>query len=323
LAKHDREHYPDIITSGEAEPYYTNSTQLPVYHTPDVFDALDHQDSLQTKYTGGTVFHAFLGEAVSDWTTCRRMVQAIARTYRLPYFTISPTFSVCPEHGYLSGEHFSCPRCGAEAEVYSRIVGYYRSVRNWNRGKKEEFGQRVVFGEPQLSEATDAEADARKEGRAAAEGGEGAQPGGCGTGAGMGYGTGDAHSGAAVGESSGVPGELFTAVPGSDPRAALRAAETASSAAELPPSSYLLFTKNACPNCPPVRSYLQTLPLSGREITVDGEEGMEEARARGVMAAPTVIVFDSQGDELARACSRAELEALELPGSGPQVQGQA
>ncbi|HDQ13790.1 MAG TPA: ribonucleoside triphosphate reductase [Sediminispirochaeta sp.] len=145
LAKHDREHYPEIITSGDNEPFYTNSSMLPVDYTADVFEALDHQDELQRKYTGGTVFHAYLGEAIDDWRTCRAMVKTIAENYHLPYFTISPTFSICPDHGYLSGEHFQCPRCGREAEVYTRIVGYYRSVRNWNKGKKEEYGQRKLY----------------------------------------------------------------------------------------------------------------------------------------------------------------------------------
>lgn len=119
LAKHDKKHYPDIIASGEKEPFYTNSSQLPVDFTADIFDALDHQESLQTKYTGGTVFHGFLGEAVSDWKACRNLVKAIAENYRIPYFTISPTFSVCRVHGYLTGEHFNCPKC--EAEDKARI----------------------------------------------------------------------------------------------------------------------------------------------------------------------------------------------------------
>ena len=114
LAKHDKSRYADIISSGDGEPYYTNSSQLPVGHTEDIFDALDHQDDLQTRYTGGTVFHAFLGEAVEDWHACRNLVRKIAENYHLPYFTITPTFSVCPKHGYLSGEHFNCPKCEAE-----------------------------------------------------------------------------------------------------------------------------------------------------------------------------------------------------------------
>jgi ribonucleoside-triphosphate reductase len=116
LAKHDKERYADIITSGETEPYYTNSSWLPVGYTADIFEALDHQEELQTQYTGGTVFHAFLGESVDDWKSCRSLVKAIASNYRIPYFTISPTFSVCPVHGYLKGEHFECPSCKAEKE---------------------------------------------------------------------------------------------------------------------------------------------------------------------------------------------------------------
>ncbi|MEI8093471.1 MAG: ribonucleoside triphosphate reductase [Spirochaetales bacterium] len=114
LALHDRKHHPDIITSGLAQPFYTNSSQLPVDFTADIFDALDHQESLQTKYTGGTVFHGFLGERISDWKACRSLVKAMCSNYRIPYFTISPTFSICPVHGYLAGEHFSCPQCEAE-----------------------------------------------------------------------------------------------------------------------------------------------------------------------------------------------------------------
>ena len=196
LAKHDKEHYPDIITSGDKDPYYTNSSQLPVDYTADIFEALDHQESLQTKYTGGTMFHGFIGEALDDWESCRNLVKAMANNYKIPFFTISPTFSVCPIHGYLSGEHFYCPKCkeekgneikkqiaelkkekeklsgggkmtavekidakiielenelkevkGTEAEVYTRIVGYYRAVKNWNKGKREEYNHRVCFSE--------------------------------------------------------------------------------------------------------------------------------------------------------------------------------
>ena len=146
LAKHDKERFPDIITAGSAEPYYTNSSQLPVGLTDDVFEALDLQNDLQTKYTGGTVFHVFLGDdATISTEACGRLVKTIAFNYSIPYFSISPTFSVCAEHGYFAGEHFECPKCGAECEVYARIVGYYRSVRNWNKGKKEEYRERVMF----------------------------------------------------------------------------------------------------------------------------------------------------------------------------------
>ncbi|GHV92135.1 hypothetical protein AGMMS50268_26380 [Spirochaetia bacterium] len=119
LAKHDKKRYPSIITAGgeTGEPYYTNSTQLPVMETEDIFDAMDQQEALQTAYTGGTVFHAFLGEAIDDWRVCRDLVKTIAANYRLPYYTISPTFSVCPVHGYLKGEHFHCPKCKEEKEA--------------------------------------------------------------------------------------------------------------------------------------------------------------------------------------------------------------
>jgi ribonucleoside-triphosphate reductase len=121
LAKHDKERYPNIIAAGDDQPYYTNSSQLPVAHTEDVFDALDMQEDLQRAYTGGTVFHVFLGEAIEDWHACRDLVKAIASNYRIPYFTISPTFSVCPVHGYLAGEHFNCPKCKAEAQGELRV----------------------------------------------------------------------------------------------------------------------------------------------------------------------------------------------------------
>ncbi|MGF7400072.1 ribonucleoside triphosphate reductase [Thermoanaerobacterium thermosaccharolyticum] len=145
LAKKDKELYKDIITAGDDVPYYTNSTQLPVDFTEDIFTALDLQDELQTKYTGGTVFHGFLGESISDPNTCKELVKKIAYNYRLPYYTITPTFSICDNHGYISGEHFTCPQCGKECEVYSRVVGYYRPLQNWNEGKKKEFADRKEF----------------------------------------------------------------------------------------------------------------------------------------------------------------------------------
>lgn len=147
LAKHDRKHYPDIITAGKEgdTPYYTNSSHLPVDYTADIFDALDIQDELQTLYTSGTVFHAFLGEKLPDWQAAASLVRKIAENYRLPYYTMSPTYSICKEHGYLSGEHFNCPVCGRKAEVYSRITGYYRPVQNWNDGKAQEYRNRRLY----------------------------------------------------------------------------------------------------------------------------------------------------------------------------------
>lgn len=147
LAKHDKAQFPDIITASENDniPYYTNSSHLPVGYTADIFSALDIQDELQTLYTSGTVFHAFLGEKLPDWKSTAKLVRTIAENYKLPYYTISPTYSICKEHGYISGEHFKCPKCGQPAEVYSRITGYYRPVQNWNDGKLQEFSQRKTY----------------------------------------------------------------------------------------------------------------------------------------------------------------------------------
>ena len=147
FAKHDKEKYPEIITAATCDntPYYTNSSHLPVGYTSDIFEALDVQDELQTLYTSGTVFHAFLGERLTDWQAAANLVRKIAENYRLPYYTMSPTYSVCATHGYLSGEHTTCPVCGQEAEIYSRITGYYRPVKNWNAGKTEEYKNRKVY----------------------------------------------------------------------------------------------------------------------------------------------------------------------------------
>ena len=147
LAKHDRERYPDIITAGKEgdTPFYTNSSHLPVEYTSDIFDALDIQDELQTLYTSGTVFHAFLGEKLQDWKSAAELVCTIAENYKLPYYTLSPTYSICKNHGYLTGEHFTCPYCGEKAEVYSRITGYYRPVQNWNEGKIQEYKNRKLY----------------------------------------------------------------------------------------------------------------------------------------------------------------------------------
>ncbi|MBR1496884.1 MAG: ribonucleoside triphosphate reductase, partial [Oscillospiraceae bacterium] len=146
FAKHDKELYPDIITANmNGTPYYTNSSHLPVGFTEDVFSALDIQDELQTLYTSGTVFHAFLGEKLPDWKAAANLVRKIAENYKLPYYTMSPTYSVCADHGYLAGEQAVCPHCGKKAEIYSRITGYYRPVQNWNDGKAQEFRDRRVY----------------------------------------------------------------------------------------------------------------------------------------------------------------------------------
>jgi len=145
LAKKDSEKFPRMIIPGGDNPFYTNSTQLPVNATDDLFEALDMQNDIQRQYTGGTVFHAFIGEAIDDVDACRDLVRKIAENFQIPYFTLSPTFSICKRHGYIKGEHFSCPSCSEETEVYSRIVGYYRPVQHWNNGKKSEFNHRKLF----------------------------------------------------------------------------------------------------------------------------------------------------------------------------------
>ena len=151
LATLDKKMHPDLIVANDedvkegAQPFYTNSSQLPVNYTDDIFEVLDHQDDLQTKYTGGTVIHIFAGEKIHDPEVMKNLVKTICENYRIPYFTFSPTFSVCPSHGYLNGEHSECPECGSECEIYSRIVGYLRPVKQWNASKAEEFSKRVTF----------------------------------------------------------------------------------------------------------------------------------------------------------------------------------
>lgn len=152
LAKADKKLYPSIKVANEREysqtntaPYYTNSSHLPVGFTDDLFAALDLQDGLQTKYTGGTVFHSFLGQRVSDADTVKHLVRNISRHYHLPYYTLTPTFSICPQHGYISGEYFTCPQCGMQSEVFSRVVGYLRPIQQWNEGKKSEFKNRLEY----------------------------------------------------------------------------------------------------------------------------------------------------------------------------------
>ncbi|KKM04791.1 hypothetical protein LCGC14_1760670 [marine sediment metagenome] len=147
LARIDKKKYPNIITAGEEISYYTNSTLLPVNRTEDVIEALEHQEELQTLYTGGTVFHIFLGERMASGEAAKRLLKKIAYNSRIPYITITPTYSICPDHGYLIGEHSKCPTCGKVCDVYSRVVGYFRPVRNWNEGKQEEFKQRLEYKE--------------------------------------------------------------------------------------------------------------------------------------------------------------------------------
>lgn len=145
MAKADKERYPDIIAAGGDVPYYTNSTQLPVEYTDDIFQMLELQDELQSLYTGGTVQHLYLGEKIDDISTCKKLIKKIFTNYNMPYISLTPTFSICNTHGYIAGEHFECPECGAETEVWSRVVGYLRPVKNFNKGKKKEYFDRKKF----------------------------------------------------------------------------------------------------------------------------------------------------------------------------------
>ena len=145
LAKLDRERYPDILTAGENVFYYTNSSQLPVGFTDDIFETLDLQDELQSLYTGGTVLHLYMGERISDIEVAKKLIRKAFTNYKLPYISLTPTFSICPEHGYIVGEHFTCPECGRDAEVWSRVVGYLRPIQNYHKGKKEEYRQRIKY----------------------------------------------------------------------------------------------------------------------------------------------------------------------------------
>ena len=145
LAKLDKERYADIITSGESVPYYTNSTQLPVGFTDDIFETLDLQDELQSLYTGGTVLHLYLGEEIKNRSAAKSLIKKVFSRYKLPYISLTPTFSICNNHGYISGEHYTCPACGEPAEVWSRVVGYLRPVQNFNVGKREEYQLRKKY----------------------------------------------------------------------------------------------------------------------------------------------------------------------------------
>lgn len=262
LAKHDRAKWPDIKTAGREgdTPYYTNSSHLPVDYTEDIFAALDIQDELQTLYTSGTVFHAFLGEKLPDWKSAAALVRKIAENYRLPYYTLSPTYSVCRDHGYIAGEHFTCPTCGKKAEVYSRITGYYRPVQNWNDGKAQEYKNRTVY-------------DVLHSGPV--------------------HGT---VKGAAAGVRQEPAGEAYQ-VTGTERSAQRAQAVTAEMPAQQPEKhpdavygdhAVYLFTTSTCPNCRIAKEM-----LAGEEYQViDAEQNPELAEQYGVRQAPTLVVVD-------------------------------
>ena len=238
LAKHDVEQYPDIITASQGDtPYYTNSSHLPVSYTDDIFSALDIQDELQTLYTSGTVFHAFLGEKLPDWEAAANLVRKIAENYKLPYYTISPTYSVCKNHGYLTGEQFTCPECGESAEVYSRITGYYRPVQNWNAGKTQEYKERKEYniGTSVLKHKGPLHPEAKPE------------------------------------QEPAVEEELCENSTG---------------------KRKILFTRENCPNCRIVYSYLDKAGFDCEKIMA--EENVDLALSYGVKQAPTLVIVDGE-----------------------------
>ena len=258
FAKHDKEQFPDIITANEnGKPYYTNSSHLPVGYTEDIFSALDVQDELQTLYTSGTVFHAFLGEKLPDWRSAATLVRKIAENYKLPYYTMSPTYSVCKNHGYIAGEVYECPCCHEETEVYSRITGYYRPVKNWNDGKSQEFHDRVVYDIGASKLVKD-----------------------------------DAEVAARAAESTGVAecGGEAVAVAGAPSAEAASAPAAASST--LPAGVYLVAT-HTCANCKHAEQLMQNAGVPFEKIFA--EENPELARRYSIMQAPTLLKVGADG----------------------------
>ncbi len=261
LAKHDKKRFADIIAAGTEEaPYYTNSSHLPVGYTEDIFTALDIQDNLQTLYTSGTVFHAFLGEKLPSWKNAASLVRKIAENYKLPYYTLSPTYSVCKNHGYLAGEQWKCDKCGEATEVYSRITGYYRPVQNWNDGKSQEFKERRTYN---------ARIALTKE---------------------------PAH--ACCGDHAGdhaVPEKEFS---GTASRTMTVATEMAAESASQPEqkSELLLFTTKTCPNCKMAKIFLDRANLPYRVLLA--EESRDAVTSYGIKQTPTLVVTGGEKADL-------------------------
>lgn len=271
LAKHDRKRWPDIITAGHEgdTPYYTNSSHLPVDYTSDIFDALDIQDELQTLYTSGTVFHAFLGEKLPDWKAAATLVRKIAENYRLPYYTLSPTYSVCKDHGYIAGEHFTCPTCGKKSEVYSRITGYYRPVQNWNDGKAQEYKNRTVYDILNSKAPVSDTVSEKKEEKAEK------QP-----------------------QASRTAAEMKS-------RSSKTAVVTMSKddiKIQHPETVKYLFTTSTCPNCKIAKEMLE-----GEDYQViDAEKNPELVSRYGIMQAPTLVVI--QGDQMKKYVNASNIQ---------------
>ena len=281
LAKKDKALYPDIITASDDEtPYYTNSSHLPVGYTSDLFKALDIQDELQTLYTSGTVFHVFLGERIPDWKSCAQLVKTIANNYKLPYYTMSPTYSVCRKHGYLSGEVKECPVCGDKTEIYSRITGYYRPINNWNDGKSKEYEMRkeyVLDGnkeckcteEAHKEACEDIEESAKKAINEIRE--ESAKE------------TSNIYSINTIAKENEEPKQIEIGE--------IAVKECASSIES--PKGYLLFGTKRCPNCEIAKAKLNEKHVNYEFI--DAEEMADLTQKYEIMSAPTLIKLNDEG----------------------------
>ncbi len=256
LAKHDLKRFPDIITASEKgnTPYYTNSSHLPVGYTSDIFEALDMQDELHTLYTSGTVFHGFLGEKLPDWQAAATLVRKIAENYKLPYYTLSPTYSVCKAHGYLNGEKYTCPYCGEKTEVYSRITGYYRPVQNWNDGKSEEYKNRKLYN---IAESMAKHGFDQEEPKAEN-----------------------------VDEVTEMLQNLEELVQNMEPIAAEPAEEAAPEK-----EGALLFATKTCPNCRMAELFLKNGGVEYTKIYADDEPAL--ANEYGVKQAPTLVLISN------------------------------
>ena len=288
FAKHDKERYPDIITANmNGTPYYTNSSHLPVGFTDDVFSALDIQDRLQVLYTSGTVFHAFLGEKLPGWKAAAALVRKIAENYKLPYYTMSPTYSVCKDHGYLTGEQFTCPHCGNKTEVYSRITGYYRPVQNWNDGKAQEYRDRreyVVFPEKGVKKDNSNRNITNKNV------------------------TKDSEHAGKIDNYAGNRSEVVNSKADRDlvdmavenaisRKAGVSPSGNAKPAADHASADVMLFKTATCPNCKAAEAVLRKSGIGYTEVYADSDENAELVERFQVMRAPTLVVKKESGIE--------------------------
>ena len=304
FAKHDKELFPDIITANmNGTPYYTNSSHLPVGYTEDIFSALDIQDDLQTLYTSGTVFHAFLGEKLPDWKAAANLVRKIAENYKLPYYTMSPTYSVCKDHGYLTGEQFTCPICGQKTEVYSRITGYYRPVQNWNDGKAQEYKDRLVYniGHSHLSHTGPLPAPADSEPAAQTENSPAAEQM---TGQVRAQQAASVQTAAAQTENENAPAAQAAPAQTENSAAAAQtenvpaaqaapAEESLQAASGLTGSTILLFKTPTCPNCKAAGALLDRAGVDYEPLNANEEK--ELVGRYGVKQAPTLVLIDNDG----------------------------